>query len=60
MYSDKNLSVNLVRLKNRDTLIKQLNEVKLWKDYKYVNDRAIKAKVSEYLDALITWLTKEN
>lgn len=46
MYTEANLKVDLSRLKNKAGLVGQLNEVKKWKDYKYVNDRAVKARVN--------------
>lgn len=59
MYIDNKMFVNLGQIKNKNKFIEQINTVKSWKDYKYVNDPGVKSRVTRYLDDLILWLNRQ-
>jgi hypothetical protein len=45
MYLINKLHVDLKKIKNKDKFMHQLVAVQEWKDYRYVNDSAIKMRV---------------
>jgi hypothetical protein len=53
MYTSNEVIVRIDRIKNKVKFIEEINIVKKWDGYKYVNDKFVKIKVTEFLDALL-------
>jgi hypothetical protein len=53
MYINNGVVIRIDEIKNKDKLIEEINGVKKWEEYKYVNDKHVKIKVTEFLDAFL-------
>jgi hypothetical protein len=59
MYVSNGIVVAIDQITNRAKLIEEINVVKKWEGYKYVNDKYVKIKVTEFLDALLKELSEK-